>query len=109
MAGEQVDLVAGDFNGACWRDASVESSIEELFVGTPLPLPPDRSPPRGLGAVRPWCFRWTAVDFYNHLGKPFVENSKAWRLLHGQAGLKILLERRTHGKPAVASQPLSKT
>ena len=49
MHQQQVDLVAGDFNGAAWRrqsggDARSFSSIEEAFVNTSLPLPPGATP-----------------------------------------------------------------
>ena len=45
MYQQQVDLVAGDLNGAAWRrqscsDSRFTSSIEESFVNTKLPLPP---------------------------------------------------------------------
>ena len=44
MLQEQVDMVAGDFNGAAWRrhsgsDPRPISSVEETFVNTNLPLP----------------------------------------------------------------------
>ena len=53
---QQVELVAGDFNGAGWRrqsgnDSLFISSIEEAFVNTNLPLPPGPTPwwmPRGV-------------------------------------------------------------
>ena len=46
---QQVDLVAGNFNGAAWRrqsgsNPSLISSIEEAFVNTNLPLPPGPTP-----------------------------------------------------------------
>ena len=49
MYQQQVDLVAGDFNGAAWRrqsgsDARSISSIEEAFVNSSLPLPPGPTP-----------------------------------------------------------------
>ena len=45
MHQQQVDLVAGDFNGAAWRrqsgsDPRSISSVEEAFVNTNLLLPP---------------------------------------------------------------------
>ena len=44
MRQEQVDMVAGDFNGAAWRRRSGkeqrhDSTIEEAFANTNLPLP----------------------------------------------------------------------
>ena len=54
MHQQQVDMVAGDFNGPAWRrqsgsDSRLISSIEEAFVSTNLPLPtplwcPGRAP-----------------------------------------------------------------
>ena len=49
MQQQQVDLVAGDFNGAAWRrqpgsDSRFICSIEEAFVNTNLPLPPGPTP-----------------------------------------------------------------
>ena len=42
MLGEQVDLVAGDFNGAAWRcdNRNNISTIEEAFADCSLPMPP---------------------------------------------------------------------
>ena len=56
MHQQQVDLVAGDFNGAAWRrqsgsDSRSISSIEEAFVNTSLPLPPGPTPLWGPGGV----------------------------------------------------------
>ena len=54
MLDEQVDLVAGDFNGAAWRrttNANNISVIEEAFADSDLPMPPGSTPLWGLGAV----------------------------------------------------------
>ena len=54
MLEEQVDLVAGDFNGAAWRrttNANNISIIEEAFADCDLPTPPGPTPLWGLGAV----------------------------------------------------------
>ena len=53
MLAEQVDLVAGDFNGTAWRrqtNTGNLSIIEEAFADTDLPMPPGPTPlwgPRG--------------------------------------------------------------
>ena len=44
MCQEQIDMVAGDFNGAAWRqksgdDQQRDSTIEEAFANTNLPIP----------------------------------------------------------------------
>ena len=57
---QQVDLVAGDFNGAAWRRQSGSgsrsiSSIEEVFVNTNLPLPPGPTTLWGPGGVPGEC------------------------------------------------------
>ena len=44
MCQEQIDMVAGDFNGAAWRkthsaDQLRDSTIEEAFANTNLPIP----------------------------------------------------------------------
>ena len=49
MHQEQVDMVAGDFNGAAWRrkcgkDQRRNSTIEEAFANTNLPIPHGPSP-----------------------------------------------------------------
>ena len=56
MHQEQVDMVAGDFNGAAWRrrsgsDPRPISMIEETFVNTSLPVPPGPTPLRKPGGV----------------------------------------------------------
>ena len=56
MDQQQVDLVAGDFDGSAWRrqsgsDSRIISSIEETFVNTNLPLPPGPTPLWRAGGV----------------------------------------------------------
>ena len=43
---ENVDLMAGDFNGAAWRCDNMNniSIIEEAFVRCALPMPPGTTP-----------------------------------------------------------------
>ena len=48
---EQVDMVAGDFNGAAWRkknghDQQRDRTIEEVFANTNIPIPHGSSPLR---------------------------------------------------------------
>ena len=56
MCQEQVDMVAGDFNGATWRKKSGDnqqrhSTIEEAFANTNQPIPHGSSPLWGSGNV----------------------------------------------------------
>ena len=46
MISQQVDLVAGDFNGTAWRCRSSNnlSTIDEAFTDCPLPTPPGPTP-----------------------------------------------------------------
>ena len=46
MISQEVDLVAGDFNGTSWRYRSKDnfSTIDEAFTDSTLPTPPGRSP-----------------------------------------------------------------
>ena len=66
MISQEVDLVAGDFNGTAWRCRSRDnlSTIDEAFADCALPSPPgstplwDPDPSRTTGQ--------TSVDFSNH-------------------------------------------
>ena len=56
MHREQVDMVAGDCNGAAWRrqsgdDQRRDSTNEEAFANTNLPIPHGPTPLWGLGGV----------------------------------------------------------
>ena len=46
MISQDIDLVAGDFNGAAWRCRSrdILSSIDEAFADCALPTPPGPNP-----------------------------------------------------------------
>ena len=46
MISQNIDLVAGDFNGAAWRCRSRDnlSSIDEAFADCALPTPPGSTP-----------------------------------------------------------------
>ena len=56
MCEEQVDMVAGDFNGAAWRrkngdDQQRDRTIKEAFANTNLPIPHGPTPLWGPGGV----------------------------------------------------------
>ena len=56
MQDEHVDLVAGEFNGAAWRQSSGNSpqptsTLEEAFADTDFPMPPGNTPLCGPGGV----------------------------------------------------------
>ena len=79
---EQVDMVAGDINGAAWRrqsgsDPRPISIIEEAFANTCLPIPPDPTPLWGPGGVPG---EWS--DVCGFLKPPGSENE--WQVrVHG--------------------------
>ena len=82
MTQDQVDMVAGDFNGAAWRRQSSSdhrpiSIIEEAFANTSLPIPPGPTPLWGPGNVPG---EWT--DEFGFIN-PLV-SEKEWQLrMHG--------------------------
>ena len=53
MISQNIDLVAGDFNGAAWRCRSNDnlSSVDEAFADCPLPTPPGPTPLWGPGSI----------------------------------------------------------
>ena len=53
MISQEVDSVAGDFNGTAWRCRSRNnlSTIDEAFTDCVLPTPPGRPPLRGPGSI----------------------------------------------------------
>ena len=53
MISQDIDLVAGDFNGATWRCRSRDnlSSIDEAFADCALPTPPGPTPLWGPGTI----------------------------------------------------------
>ena len=68
MIGQQIDLVAGDFNGTAWRCSSRNniSTIDEAFTDCALPTPPGPAP-----LWDPDQFRTTgltSVDFFKPPG-----------------------------------------
>ena len=74
MISQEVDLVAGDFNGTAWRCRSRDniSTIDEVFSDCALPTPPGPTP---LWDADPYRTFWrTSVVFLsllalNDLGK----------------------------------------
>ena len=53
MISQDIDLVAGDFNGAVWRCRSRDniSTIDEVFSDCALPTPPGPTPLWGPGSI----------------------------------------------------------
>ena len=53
MISQEVDLVAGDFNGTAWRCRSRDnlSTIDEAFADCALPTPPGPTPLWGPGSI----------------------------------------------------------
>ena len=53
MISQEVDLVAGDFNGTAWRHRGKDnfSTIDEAFLDSILPTPPGATPLWGLGSI----------------------------------------------------------
>ena len=79
MQQEQVDMVAGDFNGAASRrkrdeDQRRDSTIEEAFANTNLPIPNSPTPLWGPGGVsNEWsdvCGFNQATRFRNRVAHP---------------------------------------
>ena len=66
MISQEVDLVAGDFNGTAWRSRSRDnlSTIDEAFADCALPTPPG---PHHCGDLDPFrTIGPTSVDFSSH-------------------------------------------
>ena len=67
MISQEVDLVAGDFNGTAWRHRGKDnlSTTDEAFMDSILPTPLG---PHHCGDLDPlWTIGRTSVDFSNHL------------------------------------------
>ena len=60
MVSQEVDLVAGDFNGTAWRRRSKDnlSTIDEAFTDCALPTPPGPTPLWGPGSNP---YNWAGV------------------------------------------------
>ena len=79
MLEEHVDLVAGDFNGAAWRQS----------IGTDFPMPPGVTPLWGRGAVPG---EWTDVC-------GFEEGDKTGRNTQGSLSMSGEFIHRHHEEP----------
>ena len=67
MISQEVDLVAGDFNGTPWRYRGKDNlrTIDEAFLDSILPTPP--GPPTIVGTLDPFrTIGQTSADFSNH-------------------------------------------
>ena len=75
MICQNIDLVAGDFNGAAWRCRSRDnlSSIDEAFADCALPTPPGTTPLCGPGSI---LDNW--ADFCGFLKPP--GSQKFWKV-----------------------------
>ena len=53
MISQQIDVVAGDFNGTAWRCSNTNNicTIDEAFTDCALPTPPGPTPLLGLGST----------------------------------------------------------
>ena len=53
MVGQQIHVVAGDFNGTAWRCSNRDniSTLDEAFADCALPTPPGPTPLWGLGSI----------------------------------------------------------
>ena len=83
MISQNIDLVAGVFNGAAWRCRSRDnlSSIDEAFANCALPTPPGHSP---LWEPRSIPDNWADVcGFLKPTGSQrFLECQQTWRIFN---------------------------
>ena len=83
MISQEVDLVAGEFNGTAWRCSNRDnlSTIDEAFTDCALPTPPGSTPLWGPGSIPD---NW--ADLCGFLKPPcsdkFLESEQARRLVH---------------------------
>ena len=81
MISQDIDLVAGDFNGTAWRCRSRDniSTIDEVFSDCALPTPPGPTPLWGPGSIPN---NWADVcGFRKPPGSQrFLEGEQTWRL-----------------------------
>ena len=79
MIGQQIDVVAGDFNGTAWRCSNRDniSTIDEAFADCALPTPPSPTPLCGPGWIpNNWA------DVCGFLNLP--DSDRYWKVrLHG--------------------------
>ena len=75
MISQEVDLVAGDFNGTAWRHRGKDnlSPIDEAFLDSILPTPLDPTPLLGPGSIPD---NW--ADVFGFLKTPCIQRS--WKV-----------------------------
>ena len=80
---QDIDLVAGDFNGTAWRCRRRDnlSTIDEVFTDCALPTPLGPTPLWGPGSIPN---NWADVcDFLKPPGSQrMLESEQTWRLFH---------------------------
>ena len=66
MISQEVDLVAGDFNGTAWRYRGKDnpSTVDEAFMDSILPTPPGPTPMWGPGSIPD---NWADVRGFSNL------------------------------------------
>ena len=83
MMSQEVDLVAGDFNGTAWRCRSRDnlSTIDEAFSDCALPTPPGPTPLWGPGSIPN---NWADVCgiLKPRASQRFWKVKSAWCILH---------------------------
>ena len=82
MISQNIDLVAGDFNGTAWRCRSRDniSTIEEVLSDCALPTPPGPTPLWGPGSIPN---NWADVrGFLKPWLSTISESEQPWRLFH---------------------------
>ena len=70
--GQQIDLVAGDFNGTAWRCSNRDniSTVDEAFKDCASPTPPGPTP------------LWRPASIPNNCADVVLEGTHAWCSLH---------------------------
>ena len=90
MISQEINLVAGDFNGTAWRCSSRNniSTIDEAFSDSALPAPPGPTPLWTPGSIpNNWA------DVCGFLKPPGSQESKqTWCVLHPSEGTRLETE-----------------
>ena len=112
MRDEQVDLVAGDFNGPAWRRTTTVNNIsiiEEAFADCDLPMPSGPTPLWGPGAVPgTWsdvCGFLKPPDSYERWR---VRQHGAFPIHHEALGIRQTDRMASHGLCGAAQWPCSR-
>ena len=90
MISQEVDLVAGDFNGTAWRCNSGNniSTIDEAFSDCALPAPPGPTP-----WWRPGCIPNNCADVCGFLKPPgSLESKQTWCFPHPSESTRLETE-----------------